>query len=89
MWVLIVAENETASQNIEAQIAASGLSNVELIRRSEDTAVAILTTSRARNIDLILMENQRNNALHDWLAGSSLNEVLRNSPLPLFVMDTA
>ena len=89
LWVLIVAENETASQNMEAQIAASGLSNVELIRRSEDTAVAILTISRAQNIDLILMGNQRNNALHDWLSGSSLNEVLRNSPLPLFVMDTA
>jgi nucleotide-binding universal stress UspA family protein len=87
--VLSVKENGHTSQNKSSemvdQLNQSGLSNYRFLSRKGQPASQIVAAAAENEIDLIVMGRYRHTALLEWLAGSTLDRVLRHTPLPVLV----
>ncbi len=72
---------------IKACLDHSGLQNYNLVIRTGVTASAIATVSSTHHADLIVMAHyQHHNAFLEWLTGSTVDTILRNSPLPVLMV---
>jgi len=87
--VLSVKENGHTSRNMSSemvdQLNQGGLSNYRFLSRKGQPASQIVAAAAENEIDLIVMGRYRHTALLEWLAGSTLDRVLRHTPLPVLV----
>lgn len=87
--LIISVADESASPSwlaeMEEQIDNSGLQNHRFIGGQGNATTQILATSVAEKVDMIIMGGHQHSVLREWLTGSTLDQVLRNSPLPVFV----
>lgn len=89
--LVVSVANEIASPHwlaeMEEQIDDSELQNYRFNGRQGDATAEILATVTEEKTDLIVMGGHQHSALREWLTGSTLDQVLRNTPLPVFVTD--
>ncbi len=63
-----------------------GLQNYNLVIRTGVTATAITMVSSTHHADLIIMARYQHGAFLEWLTGSTVDTILRNSPLPVLMV---
>lgn len=88
LLVLSVAEKAASVHWLEEmadQLGSHGLENYRFICRRGDAAAEIVTAAAAENADLIIMGGHQHSGLLEWFTGSTLDEVLRSTSLPVFV----
>jgi len=87
--VLSVKENGHTSRNMSSemvdQLNQGGLSNYRFLSREGQPAGEIVAAAAENDVDLIIMGRYRHTALLEWLVGSTLDQVLRHTPLPVLV----
>jgi nucleotide-binding universal stress UspA family protein len=87
--VLSVQEDRNSSQNwsskILDQIHQGGLTTNRFLGREGQPAAEIVAAAAENHVDLIVMGRYRHPALLEWLVGSTLDRVLRHTPLPVLV----
>jgi nucleotide-binding universal stress UspA family protein len=85
--VLAVQEGPDAVQEwlpgIKTQLDASGLVDYRLVSHEGQPASEIVAAAAENQADLIVMGGYRHSALMEWLVGSTLDRVLRATPLPV------
>ncbi len=90
--LVVSVADETASPRwlaeMKEQIDESELLNYRFIGRHGNATAQILSAAAEEKADMIVMGNHRHSMLHEWLTGSTLDQVLRNTPLPVFITDT-
>ena len=86
---MVSVADESASSSwlteMEEQIDDSGLHNYRFVGRQGDATAQILAVAAEEKVDMIIMGGYQHGALREWLTGSTLDQVLRNTPLPVFV----
>ena len=88
LLALSVADENASSrwlQEMEEQVDESGLEEYRFIGRQGDPATQILQTIIDENVDLIIMGGHQHGALLEWFTGSTLDQVLRSTQVPLFM----
>lgn len=88
LLVLSAADEDAPSrwlEEMEEQVGDSGLVNYRFIGRQGDPATQIVLTVVDENVDMIVMGGHQHGALLEWFTGSTLDRVLRNTQVPLFV----
>lgn len=88
LLVLSVADEDTPTrwlEEMEEQIGDSGLENYRFIGLQGDPATQIALTVVNEDVDMIVMGGHQHSALVEWFTDSTLDQVLRNTSLPLFV----
>jgi nucleotide-binding universal stress UspA family protein len=87
--VLNVKEGGHTSQNMSSKMVddldQGGLTNYRFLSREGQPAEEIVAAAAENNIDLIIMGRYRHAALIEWLVGSTLDRVLRHTPLPVLI----
>jgi len=87
--VLSVKENGHTFRNMSSemvhQLNQGGLSNYRFLSREGQPAGEIVGAAAENDVDLIIMGRYRHTALLEWLVGSTLDQVLRHTPLPVLV----
>jgi nucleotide-binding universal stress UspA family protein len=89
--VLVLAVQESGDtpgqwgMDMEAQVAQSGLTHYEFLTRLGQPATEIVAVAAENQVDLIVMGRYHHIALLEWLAGSTVDQVLRNTGLPVLV----
>jgi nucleotide-binding universal stress UspA family protein len=71
--------------DMEAQVAQSSLAHYEFLTRVGQPAPEIVAAAAENRVDLIVMGRYHHIALLEWLAGSTVDQVLRNTGLPVLV----
>jgi nucleotide-binding universal stress UspA family protein len=88
LLALSVADENASSrwlQEMEEQVDESGLEEYRFIGRQGDPATQILQTIIDENVDLVIMGGHQHGALLEWFTGSTLDQVLRSTRVPLFM----
>jgi len=88
LLALSVADENASSrwlQEMEEQVDESGLEEYRFIGRQGDPATQILQTIIDENVDLVIMGGHQHGALLEWFTGSTLDQVLRSTQVPLFM----
>ena len=70
---------------IQLALDQSGLADYQLIERQGQPAQEIIAAATETQADLLIKGGYRHNALLEWLTGSTLDQVLRGSPLTTLV----
>jgi len=87
--VLSVNENGHSSRNMSSemvdQLNQFGLTNYRFLSGEGQPAPQIVAAAAENHVDLIIMGRYRHTALLEWLVGSTLDRVLRHTPLPVLV----
>ena len=87
--VLSVKENGHTSRNMSSemvdQLNQGGLSNYRFLSREGQPAGEIVAAAAENDVDLIVMGRYRHSSLLEWLAGSTLDRVLRHTSLPVLI----
>ncbi len=87
--VLAVQESGDApgqwAMDMETQVAQSSLGHYEFLTRIGQPAAEIVAVAAENQVDLIVMGRYHHIALLEWLAGSTVDKVLRNTGLPVLV----
>jgi nucleotide-binding universal stress UspA family protein len=73
------------AMDIETQVAQSSLGHYEFLTRVGQPATEIVAVAAENQVDLIVMGRYHHVALLEWLAGSTVDKVLRNTGLPVLV----
>jgi nucleotide-binding universal stress UspA family protein len=73
------------SLELETQVAQSNLGHYEFLTRIGQPAAEIVAVAAENQVDLIVMGRYHHIALLEWLAGSTVDKVLRNTGLPVLV----
>ncbi len=73
-------------ESIKACLDRGGLRNYNLVIRTGVTASAIMAVSITHHADLIIMAHYPHNAFIEWLTGSTVDTILRNSALPVVMV---
>lgn len=88
--VLAVQENKTHCQEwlteLQEQLAQEGLTDFRFFSRQGQPATEIVTMAIEHQVDLLVMGGYRHTTLFEWLVGSTVDRVLRTTPLPVFVV---
>jgi nucleotide-binding universal stress UspA family protein len=87
--VLFVAENDDTTgqkaEQIQQQLAQSNLANYRWLTRPGQPAAEIVAAATEIEAGLIVMGGYHHPFLLEWLVGSTLDEVLAHTSLPLLV----
>jgi nucleotide-binding universal stress UspA family protein len=87
--VLAVQDSDDApgqwAMDLETQVAQSNLGHYEFFTRIGQPAAEIVAAAAENQVDLIVMGRYHHMALLEWLAGSTVDKVLRNTGLPVLV----
>jgi nucleotide-binding universal stress UspA family protein len=87
--VLAIEEDETQTQRwsgkMQARLARSDLVDYCFIRRSGQPGTHIVAVAAESQVDLIVMGGSPHGDLLEWLIGSTVDQVLRHTPLPVLV----
>lgn len=87
---LVVLENNSESskewlKDIESQLNDSQIKNLELVIERGDPSDQIVKVAMKTESNLIIMGGYRHKGLLEWLEGSTLDEVLRNTRIPVLI----
>jgi nucleotide-binding universal stress UspA family protein len=90
--LLIVSVTDEAKSphwlaEMEEQVDSIGLQNHRFIGRRGDVSAEILATVTEEKVDMIVMGGYQHSALREWLTGSTVDQILRNTTLPVFIAD--
>jgi len=69
----------------QAGLEQCGLGGCQFLTRSGQPAAEIVTVAKEKAADLIVMGGYRHKALLEWVIGSTVDRVLRRTPLPVLV----
>ncbi len=87
--LVVSVADESASPSwlaeMEKQIDESGLQNYRFVGLHGDATAQILATTAKEKADMIIMGGYQHSVLREWITGSILDQVLRNTPLPIFI----
>jgi nucleotide-binding universal stress UspA family protein len=72
-------------EEVQAGLDQSGLTDYHLLTRSGQPAAEIVATATENDVDLIILGGYSHRALVEWLIGSTVDRVLRSTPLPVFI----
>ncbi len=89
LLVLSVANDDAPPhwlEEMEGQLGSSNLVNYRFISRQGDPAAQIVTAVAQENVDLIIMGGYQHSLLREWLTGSALDQVLRSTSIPVFMV---
>ncbi len=90
LMVLAMQNQDERPPHWEAAIKAcldhGGLQDYNLVIRTGVTASAITMVSSTHHADLIVLPRYPHNAFIEWLTGSTVDTILRNSPLPVLIV---
>jgi nucleotide-binding universal stress UspA family protein len=90
LLIISVAEEAASSRwlaEMEEQINENRLQNHRFIGCTGVAPTQIVAAAAEEKADMIVMGGYQHGALREWLTGSTLDQVLRNTTLPLFVAD--
>lgn len=73
------------AMDMETQVAQSSLGHYEFLTRVGQPATEIVAVAAENQVDLIVMGRYHHVALLEWLAGSTVDKVLRSTGLPVLV----
>ena len=78
----------TALEYLEKTKQALGLSNAKVttVIRAGQPAEEILDYIEKNGVDMVVMSSQGRSGVSKWLLGSVAEKVVRNSPVPVFVV---
>jgi nucleotide-binding universal stress UspA family protein len=79
------ASRQEQAAAIEQELAAKGLTVQQLLTREEEPAPAISSAAQETRADLIIIGGYRRHGLVEWLAGNTVEKVLRSTPLPVLI----
>jgi len=71
--------------DIRARVAESGLIDWRLVHSEGQPAAEIVRAAAEYQVDLIAMGGYRHSALVEWMVGSTMDRVLRETTLPVLV----
>jgi nucleotide-binding universal stress UspA family protein len=77
--------SRTMSSELVDHLNQGGLTNYHLLSREGQPAEEIVAAAAENEVDLIVMGRYRHTALLEWLAGSTLDRVLRHTHLAVLV----
>jgi nucleotide-binding universal stress UspA family protein len=90
--VLAVQEDDNVDlaqswlEEVQAHLPPAGLQHCRFLKRKGQPAAEIVAVAAEKQADLILMGGYRHRtALLEWLSGSTVNRVLRATPLPILI----
>lgn len=92
VFVLCVRESAESHQDglnleeIEDRLAKSGLDAYRFLTGQGRASAEIAATAAANDVDLIVLGRYRRPALVEWLAGSTVDRLLRAASLPMFIV---
>lgn len=92
MMVLGVQESDDANssrnwfEEIKTQLSQSNLKDFHLLTRYGKPSTEIVEVASESKADLILMGGYRHRVLLEWLTGSTVDTVLRNTPLSVLIV---
>jgi nucleotide-binding universal stress UspA family protein len=69
---------------MRADVEAGDLVNYRFIIREGEPANEIAAVAEENQVDFVVVGRYQHSALVDWLTGSNLDRILRQSPLPIF-----
>jgi nucleotide-binding universal stress UspA family protein len=84
----VQASGETPGQwalELETQVAQSNLGHYEFLTRMGQPGAEIVAVAAENQVDMIVMGRYHHIPLLEWLAGSTVDKVLRNTGLPVLV----
>jgi nucleotide-binding universal stress UspA family protein len=73
------------AMDMETRVTQSSLGHYEFLTRVGQPATEIVAVAAENQVDLIVMGRYHHVALLEWLAGSTVDQVLRNTGLPVLV----
>jgi nucleotide-binding universal stress UspA family protein len=91
MIVLNVCEDAESCQDrmgldeIKARLAQGGVDAYRFVTGQGRPAAEMAAIAAANNVDLIIVGRYRHQALVEWLAGSTVDELLRATTLPVLI----
>lgn len=89
--ILVVQENDTSASNeawledIRSHLLKCRINDSQLMIRRGDPSEQIVKVAMETESDLIILGGYRHKAPLEWLEGSTLDEVLRRTPLPVLI----
>jgi nucleotide-binding universal stress UspA family protein len=75
----------TGSEEIRARLERSNLGAYRLLTGNGRAFSEIAAAAAANDVDLIVLSRYRYSALVEWLAGNTVDRLLRKTPLPLLI----
>jgi nucleotide-binding universal stress UspA family protein len=72
-------------EHIRGRLEQSNLPEYQFVRRNGEPASEISAAAEERGADLIVMGGHRHKGLAEWVVGSTMDRLLRSSPLPVLV----
>jgi nucleotide-binding universal stress UspA family protein len=75
----------TGSEEIRARLERSNLGAYRLLTGIGRAFSEIAAAAAANDVDLIVLSRYRHSALVEWLAGNTVDRLLRKTPLPLLI----
>lgn len=88
LLVLSAADENAPSrwlEEMEEQVGDSGLENYRFVGLRGEAATQIALTVVDESVDMVIMGGHQHSALIEWFTGSTLDRVLRNTQVPVFV----
>jgi nucleotide-binding universal stress UspA family protein len=73
------------SSEMQAHLDQSGLVDYRFVSREGQPASEIVAAAADNQVDLIVVGGYRHSAPLEWLVGSTLDRVLRHTPLPVLI----
>jgi nucleotide-binding universal stress UspA family protein len=70
----------------QAGLEQCGLGHCQFVTRGGQPAAQIVVAAEEKAVDLIIMGGYRHRALLEWVIGSTVDRVLRSTPLPVLVV---
>jgi len=87
--VVTIEEDPTPNRQwikeMEPRLAQSGLVNYQFVRCGGQPSAEVVATATNNKTDLIVMGGYRHGVLLEWLIGSTVDQVLRYTPVPVLV----
>ncbi|MGD8586870.1 MAG: universal stress protein [Chloroflexota bacterium] len=88
LLVLSVAEEDASPrwlEEMEEEVGDSGLVNYRFIGRHGDPATQIALATGDEDANMVVMGGHQHSALVEWFTGSTMDRVLRDTQVPMFV----
>ena len=73
-------------EEIKDRLSRSGLNGYRFMIGHGRPSVEMAAIAAANNVDLIILGRYRHQALVEWLVGSTVDRLLRETPLPVFIV---
>jgi nucleotide-binding universal stress UspA family protein len=79
-----IQSQHTWLSQMQTDVEAGDLVDYDFISREGEPANELAAVAEENQVDFVVVGRYQHSALVDWLTGSNLDRVLRQSPLPIF-----